>query len=264
MSQEDETPSPKTRLISAPQFTAREPVGYVRVLDGVSVDEDMGERTLPDSSQLHGLCPRCNRHSNFELENSPYSIRTIPKQMTGIGLTYETVERVVLLRCRACSTGMVCCEEQRRPVYKVANKNDATYWRAVFHWPLPSNIASPDVPTHIASVYMEAVTAMQANLPRAAATMARAALDAITMDKGDSNINNLKKRLDDMATRGVLQPVLADWSHEVRLVGNDAVHDASVPVNMADARQLIAFIADLIKNLYELPAELQRRRRTTS
>lgn len=34
---------------------------------------------------------------------------------------------------------------------------------------------------------------------------------------------------------GVLLPTLADWFKEVRLLGNDAVHDLTVDVSMEDA-----------------------------
>jgi hypothetical protein len=57
----------------------------------------------------------------------------------------------------------------------------------------------------------------------------------------------------------VLLPTLAAWSKEVRLLGNDAVHDLAVDVSMEDASQLVEFIRELAKYLYVLPHDLQKR-----
>ena len=48
-------------------------------------------------------------------------------------------------------------------------------------------------------------------------------------------------------------------SKEVRLLGNDAVHDLTTDVSMEDADQLVEFIRELAKYLYVLPHDLQRR-----
>jgi hypothetical protein len=69
----------------------------------------------------------------------------------------------------------------------------------------------------------------------------------------------LAVRLKNLADKGVLVPTLADWSKEVRLLGNDAVHDLTVDVSMEDARKLIEFIRELAQYIYVLPFELQKR-----
>lgn len=88
--------------------------------------------------------------------------------------------------------------------------------------------------------------------------MARCALEGIVVDKGETK-GSLAERLKNLADRGVLLPTLADWSKEVRLLGNDAVHDLTVDVSMEDAGQLIEFIRELAQYVYVLPFELQKR-----
>jgi len=90
--------------------------------------------------------------------------------------------------------------------------------------------------------------------------MARRTLEAIAVDKGETT-GVLAERLKKLAARGVLQPTLADWAKEVRLVGNTGAHfDPIDTVSKADAEQLNAFVRELLRYLYELPAELGRRK----
>jgi len=92
--------------------------------------------------------------------------------------------------------------------------------------------------------------------------MARRTLEAITVEKGQTT-GVLADRLRNMASAGILQPTLADWAKEVRLVGNTGAHfDPINPASNADAQQLISFVRELLRYLYELPAELARRRST--
>jgi hypothetical protein len=88
--------------------------------------------------------------------------------------------------------------------------------------------------------------------------MARCALEGIVVDKGETK-GPLVQRLKSLADRGMLLPTLADWSKEVRLLGNDAVHDLTVAVSMEDASHLVEFIRELARYLYVLPHELQKR-----
>ncbi|MGZ3240890.1 MAG: DUF4145 domain-containing protein, partial [Burkholderiaceae bacterium] len=61
--------------------------------------------------------------------------------------------------------------------------------------------------------------------------------------------------------RNLLQPTLADWAKEVRLVGNSGAHfDPINIVSKDDASQLIDFVRELAKYIYVLPFELNERR----
>lgn len=119
---------------------------------------------------------------------------------------------------------------------------------------------SKDIPSEIAGTFIEATSALFADCPRASAVMARRTLEAITADQGETQ-GTLFDRIRKLVTRGVLQPALADWAHEVRLVGNAGAHfDPINQVSMDDARELVNFIRDLLRYLYEIPADLSRRR----
>jgi hypothetical protein len=90
--------------------------------------------------------------------------------------------------------------------------------------------------------------------------MARRTLEAITVDKGETT-GVLADRLKKLASNGTLLPTLADWAKEVRLVGNAGAHfDPINSVSKKDAEDLIAFVRELLRYLYELPADLARRK----
>ena len=91
-------------------------------------------------------------------------------------------------------------------------------WRGIHWWPPPDVRVSPDVPIQIAEAFQEAVRAKHAECLRASAVMARTTIEAITVDKGETK-GPLADRLNNLASKGVLPPTLAELSKEVRLVG---------------------------------------------
>jgi len=136
-------------------------------------------------------------------------------------------------------------------------------WRGVHWWPLPEASVTADIPNEIAIVYREAARALAADCPRAAVVMARRTLEAVA-DEKQAKGKTLAERLQDLHDRGILHPSLADWVKEVRQVGNAAAHyDPMDEVSTEDAKQIVAFSRELLRFIYELPAELTRRRAST-
>src|SRR5690606_31875959 len=118
----------------------------------------------------------------------------------------------------------------------------AVSWRGFHWWPLAGAQLHAAIPPTIASAHNEAVVALSANCPRAAAVMARRTLEAIVVDKGETT-GTLAERLNNLATKGQLHPSLVDWVKEVRLVGNLGAHfDPIDNVAPEDAKQLVSFI----------------------
>ena len=220
---------------------------------------------LPDSTLAYGLCPRCEKQSSFDVAG-PLPVTFNPDSYS-VGHdgahTPVHVDQASILYCRNCRQGIVVVEEQRvddRSWREPGNgRGGAITWRGIHWWPAADAHISPDVPVQIAQVFQEAVRAMHADCPRAAAVMARRTLEAITVDKGETK-GVLADRLKSLASKGVLLPTLADWSKEVRLVGNAGAHfDPINSVLKEDAEDLISFVQELLRYLYELPADLARR-----
>ncbi|MCK4546133.1 MAG: DUF4145 domain-containing protein [Candidatus Eisenbacteria sp.] len=213
---------------------------------------------LPDSESPSGVCPRCGYPSSFAVGH-PVGV-SWDFGTTIDGLPTET-QRAVILSCRHCRQGVVVIEEQyaKKPEGRRSGGREVHH-RGIYWWPLPETETSGDVPDSISSAYTEARTVLAANCPRAAAAMARRTLEAICDDQGASD-GSLASRLEALSKSGALHPSLTEWSKEIRLVGNVGAHfDPITKVSRQDAYQLISFIREMLKVLYELPAEIGRRR----
>ena len=91
--------------------------------------------------------------------------------------------------------------------------------------------------------------------------MSRRTLEAITVDKGESE-GVLAKRIKNLISKGILDKNLGDWATEVRLIGNSGAHfDPITDVEKEDANQIILFIEELIKYIYVMQAEIARRKK---
>jgi hypothetical protein len=237
----------------------------VRSIADLSGESKSSVFELPDSTSLSGTCPRCGNKSSF------FTLGTLALTHGVIALTQFRgsqgskleVERAAVLQCRHCDAGFVLLEEMwlGDARWDRAESGGDFSWRGIFWWPLPTTSVPQDVPEVIAACYSESQRALAAGCPRAAAVMGRRALEAICAHFNATE-TNLAKSVEELAVKGVLLPTLAAWSHEVRLVGNKGAHfDASQRVAWKDAEQLLRFVRELLRYLFELPAELQRRRR---
>jgi hypothetical protein len=230
-------------------------------------EEDLPEPNagLPDSDRPSGLCPRCGKQSSFEVAGSLPVTFDSSYMLNHDGSQERTIiDRVSSLVCRHCKQGVVVVEEEwvGDAPKKKGGRSGLVSYRGIHWWPLPNSTPSKDVPHQVGSAFAEAVDALAAHCPRASAVMARATLEAVTADKGQTS-GKLFERLAALAAQGILQPTLAGWAKEVRLIGNLGVHvDPTQAVSEGDAGQLVSFIRELLRYLYELPAELERRRST--
>ena len=218
---------------------------------------------LPDSYRPSGLCPRCGKQSSFQTLgslpvtfDSSYSIRADGNHEPTL------IDRVSSLLCRHCNQAVVVVEEEwvgEQPKTKQKSGGIMSH-RGIHWWPLPDANISGDIPTSIAAVFSEASMSLAANCPRASAVMSRRTLEAVTVDKGETT-GILAQRLTALGAKGVLHSTLSDWAKEIRLVGNAGAHfDPIETVTQEDAQQLLSFTRELLRYLYELPAELMRRR----
>lgn len=101
----------------------------------------------------------------------------------------------------------------------------------------------------------------------AAALMARSAVQFALREKGAVK-GNLKSEIEDLASESILQPIMKDWSHEVRELGNDSAHPdlQAPPTDPQDARDVVQFLDFLLNYLYDLPKHIEdyRQRRKSA
>ena len=218
---------------------------------------------LPDSYRPNGLCPRCNKQSSFDVKGSlPVTYDSSYIALDNDKFEQKLIDRASILICRNCKQGVAVIEEEWVGDYpmKQAKQGGTVSYRGIHWWPIPEANLSSDIPSEIAAVVAEAAGAIYANCPRASSVMSRRGLEAICVDKGESS-GTLSDRLDSLKNKGILQPTLSDWAKEVRIIGNIGAHfDPIQTISLEDARQLLSFVKEILKYLYELPAELSRRR----
>lgn len=219
---------------------------------------------LPDTRYSSGLCPRCGKQSSFENKGSVTVTHDgrYPINYDGSrGPAFE-LDRVTVLVCRHCTQGTVVVEERVQEPLKPGQRPTTAkvYYRGIHWWPLPEAHLSQDIPEEIASAFAEATSTLYAQCPRATVVMARRTLEAITADKGETK-GTLADRLKALASKGILQPDLEEWAREIRVIGNTGAHyDPLNKATVEDARDLMNFLRELLRYLYEMPAELKRRR----
>ncbi|UUY01979.1 DUF4145 domain-containing protein [Svornostia abyssi] len=226
--------------------------------------------SLPTSHDPSGPCTRCGRVSNFDVAGSA-AVTFDGLYSEGLsGRERSYTEQVSILACHGCGHCMVVVEEQwvgDQPVRDGVVRSGTVSWQGIHWWPaVGASDIGPEVPDAVREAYAEGVRANAANAPRAAVVMFRRTLEAIVDDSGSDAAkraakSNLASALRVMADEGALYSQLADWATEVRQVGNAGAHfDPLEPLDSDDAKELGKLLRELLKFLYELPAQLAKRR----
>lgn len=95
----------------------------------------------------------------------------------------------------------------------------------------------------------------------AATVMARSALQLALRSNGAKGAN-LKQEIDDLASKGILPPLMQDWSHNVRELGNESAHPSpdQEPTSPRDASDIVGFLDFLLQYVYTLPKNIKEYR----
>jgi Domain of unknown function (DUF4145) len=104
-------------------------------------------------------------------------------------------------------------------------------YRGIHWWPVPAAAnLDASIPPEVVGGFTEGVRCLSAPAPRAAAVMFRRTLEAVVRASGSATAvrtledRNLAAALAVMATEHTLDPSLAQWAKELRLVGNAGGH----------------------------------------
>jgi hypothetical protein len=112
-------------------------------------------------------------------------------------------------------------------------------------------------PDDIGRFWIQAQRSLEGKNWDAASVMARSAMQLVTRYQKAIG-KNLKEEIDDLAKKGLLPPVMQEWSHTVRALGNDNAHPTpgSTGTNSEDAKDVVNFLSVLLTMLYELPYQI--------
>lgn len=112
-------------------------------------------------------------------------------------------------------------------------------------------------PEDIGRYWIEAKRSLEGENWTAAALMARSAIQLVLRAQGAEG-KNLKQEIDDLTDKGSLIPIMKDWAHEVRELGNEGTHPqpGTTGTDEKDARDVVQFLRFMMQVLYDLPHEI--------
>lgn len=166
--------------------------------------------------------------------------------------------------CRVCREGVVA------KVYHIhaRNSSPSDYTGKVFDeflplkiYPIPDTPLSPEhTPEHIRRDYDEAMSGLsQGNFTSAGIMFRRvlekAASELLSSNAGDSDGSRLYDRIKILAEMKLITPEMEQWSHHIRLEGNDAAHQ---DFSKERAEELKEFIDIFLISAYTLPERMKR------
>ena len=114
-----------------------------------------------------------------------------------------------------------------------------------------------DLPEDVRSFYEDAVRVLDAGVPDATAVQLRRALEAAAAHH-DVDEKTLVKSIQALIDKNLITSQFGQVLHHVRKVGNVGAHASDERVDEASARRALRFTTQILRNLFEIPAELRR------
>ncbi|GGB92791.1 hypothetical protein GCM10011494_08970 [Novosphingobium endophyticum] len=126
--------------------------------------------------------------------------------------------------------------------------------------PAPNTSIPHDLPPNVQHFYQQGLENLASARWDAAGAMFRKTLDVATKILGPSDKSlSLFKRIEKLVSDGHLTEAMGAWSHEIRLDGNDAVHDEA-PETETDVTILQKFSEAFLTYSFSLPRMVARNR----
>ena len=128
-------------------------------------------------------------------------------------------------------------------------------------WPRQTTTFPEHWPEDVGRYWLQARRSLEAKNWDAASLMARSAIQLVARYQKAEGAN-LKQQIDDLAAKGILPPIMKEWSHEVRELGNENAHPApgGKGTTQKDASDVVAFLDQLLILTYNLPHDIAQYR----
>lgn len=196
-------------------------------------------------------CDRCNsqssyqgRDANREYGYTDWSYRPEPDG-PGIHIMYR------LFRCPGCGRGAVAEIESSVP--------QAGSGAVVAFHPISIRTAAlpTTTPTDIEAEFREAERCAAAGAFRGGTAMLRSALEKTLKANGYTS-GTLEKKIDQAAADGAITAARKQRAHDnVRVLGNEVVHDAWRPVTEEEFSEAHGYTQRVVEDFYEHRAEVE-------
>jgi len=195
-------------------------------------------------------CPTCEQHVTGE-RHGGYRY---------VGDTPDKIIQVLLVGCPRCD-GPFLLQRTGEELGEYGSISSQVDWedRRIVLYPSGLQEVDPAVPKNIAHSYLGARRCFfDASEYTAAAIMCRRTLEGICKHF-EAKGGNLKSKLADLKTRGVIEARLHEWADDVlRALGNDAAHDVDMTISKQDAQDALEFTKAIVEYLYVFEAAFKR------
>lgn len=212
--------------------------------------------TLGDKSAVYGdtlaineiTCPFCMEKGNFKTVFHAEK----KKANNSKKLNFDTLE------CGNCKGYVMALWSMSPGMHRDSSPR---HGYRVLPYPLKLEKWPDAWPETVGRYWLQAKRSLSAENWDAAALMARSSLQAALREQQATG-RSLKAEIDDLASKGVLPPVMREWSHNLRELGNESAHPSpdSPSTDPRDARDIVFFLDYLLEYLYTLPKTIQEYR----
>jgi hypothetical protein len=211
---------------------------------------DFGEHTGYDGNELalHRVtCAFCNAEGNFERVNHTVKKHSSINKI----LNFDT------FKCGNCANFIM--------VFWSSSEHGGFHGMHDFRtlpWSRDTTKFPEHWPADVGRYWVQAVRNLDGKNWDAASLMARSAIQLIARYQKAKGAN-LKQEINDLADKGILPPIMKEWSHEVRELANDATHPApgTKGTDSRDARDVVEFLSVLLRITYDLPHQIKQYRK---
>lgn len=124
--------------------------------------------------------------------------------------------------------------------------------------PIATEIPS-HLPERVGKTFKEGCEILQQS-PTGACSLFRKTLEIALKDLSpEIEAWKLEKRIDKMADQHLITPSIQEWAHQLRLDGNEALHESEDPT-IDDARQMESLTRFVLMYIYTLPGQIAEAR----
>lgn len=208
--------------------------------------------TLPPPQSffsLRGTCPHCQLKAVFLICQGASPGQNAMHQADRVALA--------VMQCQGCLQFILGSA--------VLGENGLWIYRQ--HYPLgkPNDEMAPEIPTHIADDFKEALRCQFVKAYNATVEMCRRAVQACCLDRNAPAGKKLVYQIDWLAEQEIITAPLKEMAHRVRLGGNLGAHPPEDPndpavivINEDYANAVVEFTRELFDHVYVMPGRLSK------
>lgn len=215
----------------------------------IAQDRPLTQRTRHNRQMISTTCGHCERLSHF---TNRWGQTDGSAETAQLASTCDNCGMLTIFWARGLkSVGTTI--DATSAAHSLRNAVDAEWAPRVGYAP-----SVDDVPDHIARAAREAHASASVGNHMAAILMARTVVEATAKAKGITT-GNLAGKINELSAQQFIRPAIAEQAHEVRFAGNDMAHgDIDVAPTAIDAEEILALMSEVLQEVFQGPARLER------